>query len=426
MLYCFGTNAEVVKLVDTLRSGRSSRKGLGVQVSPSAQIEWCYNRFPVKKDYRKLSLKLHKEKRGKIEIVSRLPLRNKEDLSLAYTPGVAAVSSAIATDRKLAKVFTSSKSSVAVISDGSAVLGLGNIGPEAALPVMEGKAVLFKRFAGLDSFPIVLGTQDTEEIISAIKAIAPTFGAINLEDISAPRCFEIEERLKKELDIPIMHDDQHGTAVVVLAGLINALKLVKKKKEGVKMVVNGAGAAGTGVTKLLSLYGFKNILVCDRTGIIGKSRKDLSPSKRDLLKITNPQNISGSLTDALKNADIFIGVSQGNILKSKNIKMMSSNSIIFALANPVPEIILEEALKGGAKVYASGRSDLPNQINNVLVYPGIFKGVLESGAKQITDKMKIKAAEALAGIIKSPTANKIIPDPFDKRVVRAVSEAVKK
>ena len=415
-----------MKLVDTLRSGRSSRKGLGVQVSPSAQIEWCYNRFPVKKDYRKLSLKLHKEKRGKIEIVSRLPLRNKEDLSLAYTPGVAAVSSAIATDRKLAKVFTSSKSSVAVISDGSAVLGLGNIGPEAALPVMEGKAVLFKRFAGLDSFPIVLGTQDTEEIISAIKAIAPTFGAINLEDISAPRCFEIEERLKKELDIPIMHDDQHGTAVVVLAGLINALKLVKKKKEGVKMVVNGAGAAGTGVTKLLSLYGFKNILVCDRTGIIGKSRKDLSPSKRDLLKITNPQNISGSLTDALKNADIFIGVSQGNILKSKNIKMMSSNSIIFALANPVPEIILEEALKGGAKVYASGRSDLPNQINNVLVYPGIFKGVLESGAKQITDKMKIKAAEALAGIIKSPTANKIIPDPFDKRVVRAVSEAVKK
>lgn len=392
----------------------------------SSRAHKCYNKFPVKKDYSQLSLKLHQAKRGKIEVVSKFPLRNKEDLSLAYTPGVAAVSSAIAKNKKLAKVYTSSKNSVAVISDGSAVLGLGNIGPEAALPVMEGKAVLFKHFAGIDSFPIVLGTQDTEEIIATIKAIAPTFGAINLEDISAPRCFEIEERLKKELDIPIMHDDQHGTAVVVLAGLINALKIVKKSKAGVKVVMSGAGAAGTGITKLLKLYGFKNILVCDRTGIIAKSRKDLSPAKKDLLRITNSKNVSGSLQDALSGADIFIGVSQGNLLGAKDVETMSPNPIIFALANPVPEIMPEEAFKGGTKIYASGRSDLPNQINNVLVYPGIFKGVLESGAKQITDKMKIRAAEALARIIKNPKADKIIPDPFDKRVVIAVANAVKK
>lgn len=380
----------------------------------------------MKKDYRKLSLELHRKKRGKIEIMSKFPLRNRDDLSVAYTPGVAAVSSAIAQDKRLAKSLTSSKNSVAIISDGSAVLGLGNIGPEAALPVMEGKAVLFKKFAGIDSFPIVLGTQETEEIISSIKAIAPTFGAINLEDISAPRCFEIEERLKKELDIPIMHDDQHGTAVVVLAGLINALKVVKKKKEKVRVVISGAGAAGTGVTKLLNLYGFKNILVCDRQGIISRKRKDLSDGKKSLLKITNPHNLSGSLQEALCDSDIFIGVSQGNLLKSDDIKAMNRDSIVFALANPIPEIMPEEALRGGARVYASGRSDFKNQINNVLVYPGIFKGVLESGAKQITDKMKFKAAEALASLIKSPKADKIIPDPFDKRVVKAVSGAVKK
>ncbi len=380
----------------------------------------------MKKNYQKLSLNLHRRKRGKLEVVSKFPLQNRDDLSVAYTPGVAAVSLAIAKDRKLAKSLTSAKNAVAVVSDGSAVLGLGNIGPEAALPVMEGKAVLFKHFAGLDSFPIVLGTQDTEEIIAAVKAIAPTFGAINLEDISAPRCFEIEERLKKELDIPVMHDDQHGTAVVVLAGLINALKIVKKKKENTKVVLNGAGAAGTGIVRILSLYGFKNILVCDTQGIISKKRPGLTEHKRSLLKITNRKNESGSLQEALEGADIFIGVSQAHLLSAEDIKMMGPNPIIFALANPVPEIMPEEARRGGARVYASGRSDYPNQVNNVLVYPGIFKGVLASGAKQITDQMKLRAAEALAGIIKSPSAEKIIPDPFDKRVVKAVSEAVQK
>lgn len=380
----------------------------------------------MKKDYKKLSLKLHRQKRGKIEIISKFPLRNRDDLSVAYTPGVAAASTAIAENKTLAYVLTATKNSVAVISDGSAVLGLGNIGPEAALPVMEGKAVLFKHFAGLDSFPIVLGTQDTEEIIAAVKAIAPTFGAINLEDISAPRCFEIEERLIKELDIPIMHDDQHGTAVVVLAGLINALKVVGKKKEKVRVVINGAGAAGTGVTRLLSLYGFKNILVCDRSGIIAKGRPDLNTHKRSLLKISNTGNFSGTFADALRGADIFIGVSQANLLKAENIRTMNPNPIVFALANPIPEIMPEEAEKGGARVYASGRSDFPNQVNNVLVYPGLFKGVLESGAKKITEKMKLKAAEALAATITRPTPTKIIPDPFDKRVVKAVSEAVRK
>lgn len=371
-------------------------------------------------------MKFHQKRRGKIEIASKFPLRNRDDLAIAYTPGVAAVSSAIALDKELAKNFTTTKNSVAVISDGSAVLGLGNIGPEAALPVMEGKAVLFKRFAGLDSFPIVLGTQDVDEVVTVIKVIAPTFGAINLEDISAPRCFEIEERLKKELDIPVMHDDQHGTAVVVLAGLINALKVVGKKKEKVKIVVNGAGAAGTGITRLLYLYGFNNIVVCDTHGAISKKRKELTPHKRTLLKITNPYNLSGTLQEVLHGTDIFIGVSQGNLIKIADIKTMQANPIVFALANPIPEITPEEAKQGGARVYASGRSDFENQINNVLVYPGMFKGVLESGAKQITDPMKLKAAEALAGIIKTPKAGKIIPDPFDKSVVKAISKAIKK
>jgi malate dehydrogenase (oxaloacetate-decarboxylating) len=379
----------------------------------------------MKKDFQKLSLNLHRKMRGKISITSKFPLRNKDDLSLAYTPGVAGPSMAIAKDRKLAYELTSSKNSVAIISDGSAVLGLGNIGAEAALPVMEGKAVLFKHFAGIDSFPIVLDTQEVEEIVATIKAIAPTFGAINLEDISAPRCFEIEERLKKELSIPVMHDDQHGTAVVVLAGIINALKVVKKNKS-VKIVVNGAGAAGSGIVRLLHLYGFKNILVCDRTGIINKKRKGLEKNKKQLAQITNQKNLSGALFDALVGADIFIGVSQANLLSTKEIKMMGPHPIIFALANPNPEITLEKASKGGARVYASGRSDLPNQVNNVLVYPGLFKGVLESGAKQITDKMKIATAEALAKVVGKPTAQKIIPNPFDKRVVKAVSEAVKK
>jgi malate dehydrogenase (oxaloacetate-decarboxylating) len=379
----------------------------------------------VKKDYEKLSVNLHKKRRGKIEVTSKFPINNREDLSIAYTPGVAGVSKLIAKDKNLAKSLTSTKNSVAIISDGSAVLGLGNVGPEAAIPVMEGKAALFKHFAQLDSFPIVLNTQDTEEIISAIKAISPTFGAINLEDISAPRCFEIEERLKKELKIPVMHDDQHGTAIVVLAGLINALKVVRKNKSS-KIVINGAGAAGTGITRLLSLYGFKNILVCDRNGIISKRRKDLSIHKKSLLKITNPHNLSGDLKEALINADVFIGVSQGNILQSKEIQTMAREPIVFALANPLPEIMPEEAKKGGAKIYASGRSDFPNQINNVLAYPGIFKGVLESNALEITDAMKMEAAQALARLVKKPGMEMIIPDVFDRKVVKAVSEAIGK
>jgi len=380
----------------------------------------------MKKDYQKLSIAAHRKMRGKIEVISKMPLRNREDLSIAYTPGVAGPALAIAQDKRFVYEMTSTKNGVAIVSDGSAVLGLGNIGPEAALPIMEGKAALFKRFAGLDGFPIVLATQDVEEIIATVKAIAPTFGGINLEDISAPRCFEIEERLKKELDIPVMHDDQHGTAVVVLAGLINALKVVKKEKTKVKMVVSGAGAAGTAVTKLLHTYGFINILVCDRQGIITSKRKNLEKHKKYLASITNSHKISGSLKDALVGADIFVGVSQGNLIGSVEIKMMGPDPIILALANPTPEIMPDKAMRGGAAVVASGRSDFPNQINNVLVYPGIFKGAIEARIREITDEMKIAAAAALASVVKRPTAEKIIPDPFDKKVVLAVSNAVKK
>ncbi len=359
-------------------------------------------------------------------MVGKLKVNNREDLSLAYTPGVAGPSLAIACEKSLAYTLTATKNSIAIISDGSAVLGLGNIGPEAALPVMEGKALLFKRFAGLDAFPIVLATQDTEEIIAAVKAIAPTFGGINLEDISAPRCFEIEERLIDALDIPVMHDDQHGTASVVLAGLINALKIVGKKKEGVKIVISGAGAAGVGITTLLSRYGFKEIIVCDREGIISPKRKNLSGVKNKLLQFTNPHGISGTLQDALRLSDIFIGVSQGGLITRTEVMSMNPRSIIFALANPIPEIMPEEAKMGGAAIVASGRSDFPNQINNVLVYPGIFKGALEARTAKITYEMKIAAAEALAKVVSKPTAEKIIPDPFDKKVVIAVSNAVKK
>ena len=380
----------------------------------------------MKKDYQKLSVKAHLKSRGKIEIVSKMPIRNREDLSIAYTPGVAGPALLIAKDVRKAYDLTSTKNGVAIVSDGSAVLGLGNIGPEAALPIMEGKAVLFKKFAGIDGFPIVLRTQDTEEIIAAVKAIAPTFGGINLEDISAPRCFEIEKRLTEELSIPVMHDDQHGTAVVVLAGLINALKIVRKKKESVKVVINGAGAAGIAIAKLIYLYGFKNIIMCDSEGIISKNRQHLNSTKKEILKITNKYNVSGKLTDSLKGADIFIGVSKGNLLNAPDIKTMSGKAIVFAMANPTPEIMPDEALKAGAAVAASGRSDFPNQINNVLAYPGIFKGAIEARLNKITDKMKISAAEALANVIKKPTANKIIPDPFDKKIVPAVSDAIKK
>jgi len=380
----------------------------------------------MKKNYQQLSIKAHRKARGKISVIGKLPINNREDLSIAYTPGVAGPALAIAGNRKLAYDLTATKNGVAIVSDGSAVLGLGDIGPEAALPIMEGKAVLFKRFANIDGFPIVLSTQNTDEIVAAVKAIAPTFGGINLEDISAPRCFEIEARLKRELSIPVMHDDQHGTAIVVLAGLINALKVVHKDKKSIRVVVNGAGAAGVAITKLLHRYGVRDIVVCDSQGIVSGKRHDLTPIKKEILKITNRKNISGSLYDALKNSDVFIGVSKGNLLKASNVKTMAKKAIIFAMANPTPEIMPSEAKRAGAAIVASGRSDFPNQINNVLVYPGIFKGAIESRISEITDEMKIAAAEALAAVVKRPTAEKIIPDLFDKKVVLTVSNAVKK
>ncbi|MEK7461633.1 MAG: NADP-dependent malic enzyme [Patescibacteria group bacterium] len=380
----------------------------------------------MKKDYQKLSVQAHRKVRGKISVIGKLPINNHHDLSIAYTPGVAGPALAISKNKSLAYDMTATKNGVAIVSDGSAVLGLGNIGPEGALPIMEGKAVLFKRFANIDGFPIVLSTQKVEEIIAAVKAIAPTFGGINLEDISAPRCFEIEEQLKKELNIPVMHDDQHGTAIVVLAGIINALKVVRKRKESVQVVINGAGAAGIAITKLLHYYGVENIVICDSQGVINKKRKNLVSVKKEILKITNKQNVSGSLSDALKNADIFIGVSKGNVLKPSDIKAMAEKAIIFAMANPIPEIMPADAKRAGAAIVASGRSDFPNQINNVLVYPGIFKGAIESRTSKITEKMKVAAAEALADVVSKPTAGKIIPDIFDKKVVLAVSNAVKK
>ncbi|MDP3997355.1 MAG: NADP-dependent malic enzyme [Candidatus Andersenbacteria bacterium] len=376
-------------------------------------------------DYYQKSLKVHRDKRGKIEVISKLPVTNREELSVAYTPGVAEASRAIAADHALARELTATKNMVAVITDGSAVLGLGDIGPEAALPVMEGKAVLFKTFAGIDAFPIVVGTQDVDEFINTVKNIALTFGGINLEDISAPRCFEIEERLKKELPIPVFHDDQHGTAIVVLAGLINALKVVDKRKEEVKIVLSGAGAAGIAITNLLRDWGAANMTVCDSKGIIGGEREDINEYKRGLLEFTNKENVSGTLQDALRGADVFIGVSAPGLLGVKDIKTMNKDAIVFAMANPIAEVMPEEAKEGGASVIATGRSDYPNQLNNVLAFPGIFKGAFEAGVTDITDEMQLVAAQALAGVVEKPTAEKIIPDPFDKRVVPAVAGAVR-
>ncbi len=375
-------------------------------------------------DYYKESLKLHKEKRGKLEVKSKVKVDNKEDLSLAYSPGVAAPSLAIK-EGEDPKLYTSMKNSVAVISDGSAVLGLGNIGAEAAIPVMEGKAILFKEFAGIDAFPIVLDTQDTEEIIQTIKNIAPSFGGINLEDIAAPRCFEIEERLIRELDIPVFHDDQHGTAIVVLAGLINALKIVNKNKEEVKVIINGSGAAGIAITRLLYKAGFKNITLIDKGGIVSKCREDLNLAQKKVLECCVIAHICGELKDVIMGADVFIGVSVANVLSKEMVKSMAKDPIIFALANPEPEIMPEDAYEAGAAVVATGRSDYPNQVNNVLVFPGIFKGALESGVKKITAEIKLKAAEALAETVENPNKDKIIPDPFDKTVVDKVANAVK-
>jgi malate dehydrogenase (oxaloacetate-decarboxylating) len=367
------------------------------------------------------SIQLSKKIGGKIEIKSKKRL-TKKSLPVLYTPGVAEVSKAIAKNKKLSFQYTIRKNAVAVISDGSAVLGLGNIGPEGALPVMEGKAVLFKELGGVDAFPVVLNTQDTEEIIKTIKTIAPTFGGINLEDISAPRCFEIEKRLRKELDIPVFHDDQHGTAIVVLAGLINALKVAGKDIKQIKIVISGAGAAGIAIAKLLLKYKIKNIILSDSRGVIYEKRLGgMNEAKKEIALMTNPENIKGTLKQALKGADVFIGVSAPNLLNRHDIRKMGLRPIVFAMSNPVPEITPEEARKGGAEITATGSSEYSNQINNALVFPGIFRGALDNQIARITDRHKIKAAKALASLIKKPTYDKIISAVLDKRVVKVVA-----
>lgn len=382
----------------------------------------------MKKDYQKLSIEVHKKVHGKLAVYSKLPIKNREDLSIVYTPGVAGPSLAIAKNKNLVKILTLKANSVAVISDGSAVLGLGNVGPEAALPVMEGKAVLFKEFANVDAYPICLATQDAEEIIKTIKNISVGFGGINLEDISAPRCFEIETRLKKELSIPVMHDDQHGTAIVVLAALINALKVVKKDEKKIKLVINGAGAAAIAIANLLMEYGFmgKNMIMVDTQGIIYKGRRDLNRYKAEIARKTNPSKVKGELDTALDSADVFVGVSVAKALHPSWVERMTKDPVVIAMANPNPEISLEDARKTKIKVFGTGRSDWPNQINNSLVFPGVFRGALDAGARQITTEMKIAAAKALANVVKKPTAEKIIPGPFDKGVVPAVANAVRK
>lgn len=371
---------------------------------------------------------LHKQWHGKIETTSKAPVKNREDLSIAYTPGVAAPCRIIAEDPDAAYTYTLKANTVAVVSDGSAVLGLGNIGPEAAMPVMEGKCVLFKEFGNINAFPICLSTQDPDEIVAAVKAIAPTFGGINLEDISAPRCFEIEERLKKELDIPVFHDDQHGTAIVVLAGIINSLKITGKKKEDCRVVVNGAGSAGIAIAKLLLRYGFTDVTLCDRQGILRSGMEELNWMQESMMEVTNPRGLSGSLADALKDADIFVGVSAPGIVSKEMIASMHPDAILFAMANPVPEIMPDEARAAGARIVGTGRSDFPNQVNNVIAFPGIFKGALEGRATQITEEMKLAAAEAIAGLVSDDQLSEefILPEAFDPRVAQAVSAAVKR
>lgn len=373
------------------------------------------------------ALELHKEWNGKLEITSKSPVKSREDLSFAYTPGVAEPCKVIAEDKEAAYTYTMKANTVAVVSDGSAVLGLGNIGPHAAMPVMEGKAVLFKEFGGVNAIPICLDTQDTEEIIKAVTWLAPGFGGINLEDISAPRCFEIEERLKEILDIPVFHDDQHGTAIVVLAGIINGLKVVNKEKENCKVVVNGAGSAGIAITKLLLTYGFKNVIMCDKVGIVSKSTEGLNWMQEKMTQITNPNNETGSLADALKGADIFVGVSAPNIVTAEMVASMNKDSILFAMANPVPEIMPDVAKAAGARVVGTGRSDFPNQVNNVVAFPGIFKGALEGRATQITEEMKLAAAIAIAGLVPEEELHEdnIMPEAFNPKVAEVVAEAVK-
>lgn len=376
------------------------------------------------KDYYKKSLALHKKHGGKIELRSKVSLQNRGELSLAYTPGVAAVSMEIGKNKNKAYEYTLKKNTVAIVSDGSAILGLGNLGPYAAIPVMEGKAAILKEFAGVDAFPICLDTQDTEEIIKAVKQIAPVFGAINLEDISAPRCFEVESRLRRELSIPVMHDDQHGTAVVVLAGLINAIGLRKLKKETAKIIFNGAGAAGTAIAYLLIKYGFKNIIVCDSEGAIYEGRVGLNADKERLAKVTNRGLVNGKLAEVLVGAEIFIGVSKAGLLTADMIKTMAKDPIVFALANPVPEIMPDVAKTAGVFIIATGRSDFDNQLNNSLGFPGLFRGALDNSIKQFDDKIFIRVAEAIAKFVKKPTPDKILPNMFERGLVKAVAKAV--
>lgn len=373
------------------------------------------------------ALMLHEQWNGKLEIVSKAPVKSREDLTLCYTPGVAEPCRVIADDKEAVYKYTMKANTVAVVSDGSAVLGLGNIGPHAAMPVMEGKAVLFKEFGGVNAVPICLDTQDTEEIIKAVTWLAPGFGGINLEDISAPRCFEIEERLKAALDIPVFHDDQHGTAIVVLAGIINALKVVNKRKEDCRVVVNGAGSAGVAITKLLLTYGFTNIIMCDRQGILSKDTADLNWMQEKMTEVTNLNNEKGSLADAMKNADIFVGVSAPGIVSPEMVASMNHDAILFAMANPTPEIMPDEAKAAGARVVGTGRSDFPNQVNNVVAFPGIFKGALEGMASQITEEMKLAAANAIAGLVPDSELNEdnILPEAFNPKVAELVAEAVK-
>lgn len=383
----------------------------------SPSVEFLYMNFATE------SLKIHQKLKGKIEVKSKIHLRNRHDLSIAYTPGVGAVSTKVAKDPELVYQVTIKSNSVAVVSDGSAVLGLGNIGALAALPVMEGKCLLFAELADINAFPIVLATQDVAEIVKTVKAVSPTFGGINLEDISAPRCFKIEENLKK-IGIPVFHDDQHGTAIVATAALENALKVVGKKLTKVKIVINGAGAAGNALAKLLVKQKVKELIVLDSKGIIFDGRADLDLYKKQLAKITNPGKVRGGLREALTGADVFIGVSVAGVLKPEWVKAMNKDPIVFAMANPIPEIMPDKAVKAGAAVVATGRSDFPNQINNVLAFPGVFRGALNVRAKVINQRMKMAAAEALAKLVKNPTKEYIIPNPLDRNVVPAVAKAV--
>ena len=373
------------------------------------------------------ALKMHEEWHGKIETCAKSHVNSREDLAIAYTPGVAEPCKVIARDPEAAYTYTMKSNTVAVVSDGSAVLGLGNIGALAAMPVMEGKAVLFKEFGGVNAVPICLDTQDTEEIIKSVVNIAPAFGGINLEDISAPRCFEIEERLKELLDIPVFHDDQHGTAIVVLAGIINAMKVTGKDKESAKVVVNGAGSAGVAITKLLLTYGFKDVTMCDISGILGKGSQNLNWMQQKMVEVTNLEQKTGTLADALKGADIFVGVSAPNIVTQDMVASMNKDAILFAKANPVPEIMPDIAKAAGAKVVGTGRSDFPNQVNNVVAFPGIFKGALEGRATAITEEMKLATAKAIAGLVPDEELNEnnILPEAFDPRVADVVSRAVK-